>query len=137
MVQVSTSSLDGRTESKLTISKAAVGDRGNYTCRFSVSKANQRRRSPIYIFQLLSTLKRTGTNCSKKPNSITDFPENVIIFCKVILISFNNKFSSESENLFFSPSNSAPATVQLFVTKRSEFNIFPILIQWNNFLLRW
>ena len=38
VVQVSTSSVDGRTESKLTISKAAVGDRGNYTCRFSYLK---------------------------------------------------------------------------------------------------
>ena len=38
VLQVSTSSVDGRTESKLTISKAAVGDRGNYTCRFSYLK---------------------------------------------------------------------------------------------------
>jgi len=56
-VQVSTSSVDGRTESKLSISKAAVGDRGNYTC---------------------------------------------------------------------SPSNSAPATVQLFVTKRNSVNADPL-----------
>jgi len=56
-VQVSTSSVDGRTESKLTISKAGVDDRGNYTC---------------------------------------------------------------------SPSNSAPATVQLFVTKRNSVNADPL-----------
>ena len=66
--QVSTSSVDGRTESKLTISKAGVDDRGNYTCRY-----------------------------------------------------FDKDKDKEQLHSFFSPSNSAPATVQLFVTKRSEF----------------
>ena len=67
-LQVSTSSVDGRTESKLTISKAGVDDRGNYTCRY-----------------------------------------------------FDKDKDKEQLHSFFSPSNSAPATVQLFVTKRSEF----------------